>query len=47
MPVAATLHACGGQLGLTSMQQKFELKKEDTKKNLKFYTTLVLAKAYS
>jgi len=30
MRVAATLHACGGHLGSTGRQQKFELKDEDT-----------------
>ena len=30
MRVAATLHVYGGHLGSTGMQQKFELKNEDT-----------------
>jgi len=30
MCVSVTLHACGGHLGSTGMQQKFVLKNEDT-----------------
>jgi len=35
MRVAATLHACGGHLGSNGMQQKFELKNEDTTEKFK------------
>jgi len=47
MRVAATLHVCGGNLGSTGMQQKFEFKMKTQLKILKFLKTLVLTKAYS
>jgi len=48
MRVAATLHACGGHLGSTGKQQKFELKDEDTTEKSKIlHNIIVLAKAYS
>ena len=39
MRVAATLHVCGGHLGSTGMQQKFEQKMKTQLKYLKTFTT--------
>jgi hypothetical protein len=47
MRVAATFRAYGGHLGSIGMKKNWNTKMAIQRKNLKFYTTLELAKAYS